>query len=65
LVPKPRRGRTQLIGMTSTKDLLGAQNGSGMGRTKNREDGPRQGGGSLSIPALKGCSGEIKAATLN
>jgi hypothetical protein len=65
LVPKPRRGKTQLIGITSTKDLPEAQNSSGMGGTKNKEGGPRRGGGSRSIPASKGCSSEVKAATLN
>lgn len=65
LVPMPRRGRTQLIGMTGTKDSLGARNGSGMGRTKNREGGPRRGGGPRNILASKGCFSEIKAVTLN
>ena len=65
LVPKPRRGRTQLIGMTSNKDSPGARNGSWMGGTKNREGDPRRGGGSRSIPTSKGCSGEIKVVALN
>jgi hypothetical protein len=42
LVPKLRRDRTQLIGTTSIKDSLGAQNGSGTTWTKNREGGPRR-----------------------
>jgi hypothetical protein len=35
LVPKPRRGRTRLKGMVSTKDLPAAKNGSAMGGMKN------------------------------
>jgi hypothetical protein len=65
LVPKPWRGRTRLKGMVSTKDLPTAQNDSGMGGMKNREGGPRRGGGSRSTPASRDCSGEIKAAVLN
>jgi hypothetical protein len=65
LVPKPRRGKTQLKGMASTKDLPAAQNSSGMGGMKNREDGPHQGDRSQSTPASRDCSSEIKAAALN
>jgi hypothetical protein len=53
LVPKPRHGRTQLIGMTSTNDSPGAWNDSGTGGTKNKEGGPRRGGVPWSIPASK------------
>jgi hypothetical protein len=65
LVLKPRCANIQLKGMESIKDLLVAQNGSGMGGMKNREGGPRRGGESQSTPATRDCSGEIMAAVLN